>query len=211
MQTQYNGYSKSSGVYQIRNLNNGRIYIGSAKRFQQRYSDHIKSLNKGTHHNKFLQNDFNKCGTDSFIFEVLEVVEGEQVERLLVEQNFIDQHYDNQEDCYNFKQFSKAESRTCFSKTPKETRQLISQNSKNMWNSRTNEEKLKLISIMQSSKTEETKLKISKAHKGKKLSQEHIEKIRVASTGRTRTEEFKKQRRKYKHTEEAIEKISNAR
>ncbi len=39
--------------------------------------------------------------------------------------------------------------------------------------------------------TEETKRKISKAHSGKKLSEDHIEKLRVASTGRLHTDEAK--------------------
>ncbi len=102
MQTNYNGYSLKSGIYQIRNLSNERIYIGSAKEFKSRFVTHISSLRKGTHHNKFLQNDFNKCGEEAFVFEVLEVIEGEsRFERLLVEQKYIDVYYDNGKSCYN--------------------------------------------------------------------------------------------------------------
>lgn len=133
METNYNGHSKSSGIYQIRNLNNGRIYIGSAKEFKSRLTCHTKTLRKGTHHNKFLQNDWNKCGEDSFIFEVLEVVEGEQSERLLVEQTYLDTYHDKQDSCYNFKKEATASSRSCFSKTPEETLALITENSKAMW------------------------------------------------------------------------------
>ena len=133
MKTYYNGQSKSSGIYQIRNETNERIYIGSAKEFKSRLTCHLKSLRKGTHHNKFLQNDFNKCGEDAFIFEVIEVVEGEQSDRLLIEQRYIDVHYDNQDSCYNFMKKTNNEGRSCFSKTPEETRKLISENSKAMW------------------------------------------------------------------------------
>lgn len=133
MLTNYNGHSAKSGIYQIRNLNNGRVYVGSAKLFSARQYKHVTTLRKGTHHNKFLQNDFNKCGEDSFIFEVLELVEGEQPQRLLAEQKFLDVYYDNQDSCYNFMKKTSAEGRSCFSKTPEETKKLISENSKAMW------------------------------------------------------------------------------
>lgn len=121
MQAIYNGNSKKSGIYKITNTTNGRIYIGSAKEFKERYKSHLYSLRKGTHHNKYLQADFNKCGEEVFEFHVVEVVEGEQSIRLSIEQTYIDKFYDNQEACYNFKQNAKAESKTCWSKNPEET------------------------------------------------------------------------------------------
>ena len=54
MKKEYGGNSKKSGIYQIRNLKNGKIYIGSAKCFQVRSSQHQKRLNAGNHHNKHL-------------------------------------------------------------------------------------------------------------------------------------------------------------
>lgn len=133
METNYNGHSTKSGIYQIRNLNNGKVYVGSAKRFKSRYAHHITSLRKGTHHNKHLQGAFELEGTDSFIFEVLEVVEGEQSDRLIVEQKHLNSYKENWELCYNFKKEAEASSRSCFSKTPEETRKLISENAKRQW------------------------------------------------------------------------------
>lgn len=134
METQYNGHSGKSGIYQIRNINNGKVYIGSAKLFSRRCYEHLKSLQKGTHHNKHLQGAFNLEGTDAFIFEVLEVVEsGEQSDRLFVEQSRLDMFADRWEECYNFDKKSVASSRSCFSKTPEETRKLISENGKRLW------------------------------------------------------------------------------
>lgn len=133
METIYNGHSNKSGVYAIRNKLNGRVYIGSTFSFKIRLSQHSKSLCNGTHHNKFLQNDWIKCGQHAFTFEVLEVVEGEQADRLLAEQKYIDMHYDNQEECYNFKIQAKAESRSCFSKTPEKTREKLSKVQKALW------------------------------------------------------------------------------
>ena len=133
MKTIYNGHSTKSGVYVITNQWKLRYYVGSAKEFKSRYKRHLASLRKGTHHNKFLQNDFNRCGEAAFVFEVLEVVPGEQSERLAAEQRYLDSLHDSQEDCYNFDKKSEGSSRSCFSKTPEETRKLISENGKRLW------------------------------------------------------------------------------
>ena len=133
MHTNYNGHSRKSGIYQIRNLNNGKVYIGSAKCFKVRFTQHIKSLRKGTHHNKHLQGAFNLEGTDVFIFEVLEVVEGEQADRLLVEQKHINFYLEKWELCYNFNKQAKASTRTCFSKSPEETRKKLSIAQRLLW------------------------------------------------------------------------------
>lgn len=89
------------GIYKIININNGRIYIGSTSRFKTRAYSHSNDLEANRHLNKFMQNDFNKSGADSFLFEVLEVVVGDKEERLRREQFHIDQWYDNQKNCYN--------------------------------------------------------------------------------------------------------------
>lgn len=61
-------------VYLIRNLVNGRIYVGSTINFPQRKWRHLYDLKKGKHCSRFMQRDFNKCGGDAFVIEVLEVV-----------------------------------------------------------------------------------------------------------------------------------------
>lgn len=96
-------YDKANmgGVYKITNISNGRIYIGSTSRFRTRAQSHSNNLVANRHLNKFLQNDFNKCGNDAFIFEVVEVVEGTKKDRLDKEQIYIDRFYDGQKNCYN--------------------------------------------------------------------------------------------------------------
>lgn len=91
-----------AGVYRIVNLKNGRVYIGSTSRFKDRASGHKGNLVYKRHKNTFLQNDFNKCGEEHFVFEVVEVVM-EKEERLKREQFYIDQHYDEQKNCYNLR------------------------------------------------------------------------------------------------------------
>lgn len=62
------------GIYQIRNLVNNKIYVGSATDFCERKSQHF-SLLKRKKHNKKLQNSYNKHGKENFVFEIIEFVE----------------------------------------------------------------------------------------------------------------------------------------
>lgn len=65
-----------SGIYQIRNLVNNKIYIGSADNLYRRKNhQHLYALRKNIHINNKLQNAFNKYGEQNFIFEVIEFVE----------------------------------------------------------------------------------------------------------------------------------------
>lgn len=89
------------GVYRILNIANSRIYIGSTCRFKTRAYAHNNTLTKNQHLNKFLQNDYNKCGANSFLFEVIEVIEGSKEDILKREQFYLDQFYDKQKNCYN--------------------------------------------------------------------------------------------------------------
>lgn len=98
----YKGNSKSAGIYKLTNRTNGRIYIGSSSRFEKRWKQHEAALRNGKHSNKFLLADFNKCGTDAFVFKIVEIMEGTQEERLLKEEFYIKQHYDGGNQCYNF-------------------------------------------------------------------------------------------------------------
>lgn len=63
------------GVYQIKNIVNHKIYVGSAKDFSKRIIQHTKLLRKNKHHSSRLQYSWNKYGEDKFIFGLLEVVD----------------------------------------------------------------------------------------------------------------------------------------
>lgn len=63
-----------TGVYQIRNLKNDKVYIGSAANvegFAHRWSTHKGQLNSGKHHSVLLQRACDKYGFHAFVFEVL--------------------------------------------------------------------------------------------------------------------------------------------
>ncbi len=83
----------TQGIYRIRNLVNGKIYIGSSLNLRRRKLVHFSCLRGGYHDNVRLQGSFNKHGGDSFVFEVLEVTNGLSPSELLaVEQLFLDEY-----------------------------------------------------------------------------------------------------------------------
>lgn len=74
-----------SWIYRIRNIANGRLYIGSAKSIKSRWRRHKKDLKRGKHHSVFLQRSWNKYGEGAFAFEV---VESCSVDFLCIRENF---------------------------------------------------------------------------------------------------------------------------
>jgi group I intron endonuclease len=63
------------GIYQIRNIVNGKILIGSSKNLHGKSNSYKFQLQHGSHMNSALQNDFNKFGTDNFLFEIVDNLE----------------------------------------------------------------------------------------------------------------------------------------
>lgn len=137
MEFRYEENSQKGGIYKITNLINGRFYIGSAKRFKERWSNHYSSLRRNKHHNKFLQNDFNKYGEKSFLFEVVEVMENHTTEeRRLREQTYIDislNDFEKKELCFNLSKHTILKEGQ-WSSNPEATRVKMSEASKKRWN-----------------------------------------------------------------------------
>lgn len=86
-----------SGIYQIRNIQNNYVYIGSSKNLFERYKFHFSVLKRNKHENPYLQGAYNKYGKENFTFEILEYCEPEI--RFNIEQYWIDRFYGN--NCYN--------------------------------------------------------------------------------------------------------------
>jgi hypothetical protein len=59
-----------TGIYLIKNKENGKIYVGSSLDVFERWKSHVQELNSRTHHSKKLQDDFNEFGLRSFSFEI---------------------------------------------------------------------------------------------------------------------------------------------
>lgn len=139
VQFNFENNSLKSGIYCVFNNLNWRIYIGSTKNFENRWNSHYKSLLKGNHYNNFLQRDFNKClketGNDNFFeFHIIEIMENSSfLERTTKEQFYVHLHYDNRKQCYNFRKNTISNEQSCFSKTPEETRALLSKFFTKMW------------------------------------------------------------------------------
>ena len=67
------GEEMKTGVYQIRNMKNGKVYVGSsASGIDWRWWSHLSQLRRGIHKNVYLQRSWNKNGEQTFVFEVLE-------------------------------------------------------------------------------------------------------------------------------------------
>lgn len=79
-------------VYQIRNLVNGIVYIGSTINFYQRARQHLALLIAGTHYNKYLQSDYTEFGGHNFVIEVVYpfAPNAKRSELYDIEQEFID-------------------------------------------------------------------------------------------------------------------------
>lgn len=65
---------RNKGVYQIKNLSNNKIYIGSTlTSFIYRWRQHSSKLKLGKHENSHLQSSYNKYGESNFEYSVLYV------------------------------------------------------------------------------------------------------------------------------------------
>lgn len=138
--------SKCCGIYQLRNIINGKIYIGSSKCIQDRLRMHFWLLSKGKHENIHLQRAYNK-NSNIFVAEIVETCsEDKQFE---TEQYWISRFYG--ENCYNI---SKDATRPPSTKGNKYTR---------------SEEYLKKLSIATSKRWESSAYRehMSKLRKGK--------------------------------------------
>jgi group I intron endonuclease len=66
-------YEGNTGVYCIRNVKNGKRYVGSAAQgFMRRWKQHRKELLAKCHHSDHLQKAWNKYGSGAFVFQILE-------------------------------------------------------------------------------------------------------------------------------------------
>ena len=70
--------SNQCGVYVIRNIENGKMYIGSTYNFKKRWENHRRRLRKNEHLNVHLQSSYNKYGKDSFKFQIIEITSPEK-------------------------------------------------------------------------------------------------------------------------------------
>ncbi|MDX8367163.1 GIY-YIG nuclease family protein [Cytobacillus sp. IB215665] len=70
-------YKEKIGVYQIKNVVDKKVYVGSTVDLYRRLKAHYNELKGNKHKNGYLQNSWNKYGEINFIVEILEIVEKE--------------------------------------------------------------------------------------------------------------------------------------
>ena len=142
-----------SGIYQIANNVNGKIYIGSAVNLKQRFRIHLCRLKKDNHHSIYLQRAWNIDGATNFVFIVLEYVPDKK--QLLTRENY---YFQTMQPQYNMTPIAGS---SLGLKRSAETRRKIS-----------DAEKGKQKWLGKKHRTESRK-KMSQAKKGKKLGEEN--------------------------------------
>lgn len=188
------------GVYRIW-LSDRHYYIGRSSDIEGRCSGHLKMLRKQTHPNPRMQAAFNKHG--GFRYEVVEVLSPEQAK--VLEQSLIDEHL-GQPSCLNICPSSEIPTRKGLRNTPEhnakissaklgvslspDARQNISSAQKqrfaNGWSDGLREAMMKVRD------TPEYRQKLSKALKGKVLSEGTRAKLSLAGKGRVKSEVTRK-------------------
>lgn len=222
---------KVSGVYMIKNLVTGRVYIGSSGNIKSRWRTHKDLLKHRKHHNSYLQNSYNKHGIGAFKFSIIEKCEKEELE---IREQYWYEYYKENGKVYNIRN----DVRTCRGfKHSEKTKQKISESHSGekhyLYGKSLSEETKRKISLAKKGKkqTEEAKRKLSESNKGKKpkkqtieasikvrkgkhLSEEHKHKISLKMKGRKISNEKKEQIRNtlkgHIVTEETKKKISEA-
>ncbi|NBO22990.1 hypothetical protein EBU94_06605 [bacterium] len=152
------------GIYIITNKVNNKVYIGSSQDIKRRFYLHRHYLNKKKHVNMHLQTAWDLYGEESFVFSVLETLNDK--ESLLQKEKYYIELYQSTD---RNKGYNICEDTSAPMRNRKHSAKSI--------------EKMKKSKIGESNNffgknhTDQTKEKIRKAKTGKKLSDEHKEKI----------------------------------
>lgn len=155
----------NTGIYEIRNLVNGKRYIGSAVHFRYRWGKHLSELKRGVHHSSHLQRAWNRYGESSFSFHKLIICDRKNL--LMYEQTCMDAYKPE----YNVRK--KANSNLGIKKSPEAIAKFVkSRRANGGWGH-----------------SEETRNKISESLKGRpgrKPSPESLEKMRAVQKAMVR-------------------------
>lgn len=171
----------NSGIYKITCKANDNFYIGRSVNYSKRMNDHLRDLRDNKHKNQRLQNNYDKYGENSFVFELIIPLPRVESIHIEEEQKLINLVIEDSK-CMNI---NKTAGGGCVVPMTEERKRKIGQANMGKTYERTPEHRQKLSSaLMGHELSEETKKKISESHKGKKLSEDHREKIRLATAGK---------------------------
>ena len=178
-----NDTTKISGIYKIINKVNGKYYVGSSSNIHKRWGEHIRSLNHKKHFNQHLQRSWNKYKQSSFEFIIFKVTPTNNT-LLEEEQKCLDNVDKNQ--CYNTSLIAGKVEMT------DEVKEKIRQ--KTFGHKRNLGRKYEPITAIKRTlsrrknnilwHSDETKEKIRIAHTGKTLSEQHKINVGLSGIGR---------------------------
>lgn len=77
LKQEYKQRSKRMGAFQIRNLSNGKVLVGTSNNLDSMFNRYRFTLDHGMESNKELQADWNQYGAEQFAFEVIELLKDE--------------------------------------------------------------------------------------------------------------------------------------
>lgn len=175
------------GIYAIRNIANGRMYIGSSATLRKRVREHHSALIRGVHKNSKLQHSWAFHGEHCFEFFVVEYLEHKE-DLIPREQYWIDCADASSNENYNILKIAGSSLGQVRSA---ETRAKISEVQKGK---KLSQEQKKRIGDAHRGKvvSEDTRKRMSESSKGKKLSEETRKKISEAKKGSVMSEESRR-------------------
>lgn len=202
-----------TAIYKIRNIVNGKFYVGGTVDARVRFQSHRRLLRRGAHHCQPLQYAWNKYGEEAFKFEVVEDVDRREA-LFDAEDRWLAEHH-GKPHCYNVSRCADSPTRgTTLSDThkarisaanmgnqsakgairPDEEREAIRQRKIGNINFRGRKHTEESKAIMSEkakgfkrrlghTNSPEHRARISAANKGRVISPEHVEKIRRRNKG----------------------------
>lgn len=184
--------TKKSGIYKIRNIVTGKVYVGSAVNLHKRLLQHKNSLKNNIHKSLKLQNSYNKHGIDNFIYEIIEECGNHILEKMLLTKN------------KELVKILKLELKNILLSREQYWIDILGSynNGYNMLPIAGNR-----LGIYHS---EESKQKMSKTHKGKKISEETKQRMSKSHIGREYPKGIHSSWYGKKHSEETKKKISDS-
>jgi len=202
-------------IYQIKNIQNDKRYIGNTVNKNKRWEKHKWALTNNRHDNAHLQRSWNKYGNTSFKFSVMEQVDKSN-DLINREQYYID----NLDPEYNIA--PKANGSEHSKETKNKMSEALSGENNPMYGEKHSKKTKQKISEIQSGEnhpmygkhhSKEAKEKISKAHEGKKLSEEHRRNISEAMSNPSEEtrQKISESHKGLKHSEKTRQKMGEAR
>lgn len=160
-----------SGLYTIKSKKDNKLYLGLAVNIEKRISNHIIKLRVNSHRNIHLQRAWNKYGEDNFVFEVF--IECSK-EYLKSEEHYWANMLNVHSDRYGYN----------IRPTHPEGKSSLSESTKKLIGDKNRGKIGRKASL-------ETRLKMSKSFKGRKMSKEFSENLRIKNLGKKLSKETK--------------------